>query len=126
MSTFRKITICEEEYLWKYTFDDYDYQNDSSLVIRSADRKGKLVIYFRTGKWDFGYCPFNKGVLATYQNEPITINLNQPRFIAEIISFVINQMKVKLSSGTTELKNGIEILHEMGYVFDYQKEFESM
>ena len=61
MLPFRKITIDGEEHLRKYNFDDDDYQIDSSLVIRSADKKGKLVIDFKTGLMDFGYCPFNKG-----------------------------------------------------------------
>ncbi|WP_159458133.1 MULTISPECIES: hypothetical protein [Listeria] len=58
MTTFRKITVEGQKFLWKYSFDDYDYQNDSSLIIKSADTNGKLLIYFRTGKWDSGYCPF--------------------------------------------------------------------
>ncbi|WP_088808594.1 MULTISPECIES: hypothetical protein [Listeria] len=122
MTTFRKITVEGQKFLWKYSFDDYDYQNDSSLIIKSADTNGKLLIYFRTGKWDSGYCPFNKGVPALYQGQRITINLNQPRFIAEIIAYVREQLDLKLLLGTVELDNGIELLRDIGYVFDYQKQ----
>ena len=124
MSEFRTITSDGEKYLWKYNYDEDDCQLDSFLVVRSEDKKGKLIIYFSTGKWDWGYCPFNKGVPAVYQNEPVIINLNQPWFTAQIISFVINQMQVRISPGTAELYNGIEILHKIGYEFDYRKAFE--
>ena len=123
MSEFRTITSDGEKYLWKYCFDDDDFQLDSFLVIRSEDKNGKLIINFRTGMHDHGYCPFNKGIPALYQNEPVTINLHQPRFIAQIISFVTNQMQIRISPGTAELNNGIEILHKIGYEFEYQKTF---
>lgn len=123
MSAFRKIMIDSKEYLWKYTFDDYDYQEDSSLVIKSAEKKGKLIIYFRTGKYDTGYCPFQKGVPAVNKNEFITINLNQPRFVSELFTFAIGKLQVKSLSGTIELTNGIEMLHELGYIFDYEKQW---
>jgi len=121
--SFRKITVNDNEYLWKYFFDDDDCQCDSSIVIKTSDKKGKLVIYFRTWKWDYGYCPFNKGVPAIYRNEPVTINLNQPRFISEIISFAFNQLQIDFRSSTITLNNGIELLHDIGYEFKYQKYF---
>ncbi|WP_088815119.1 MULTISPECIES: hypothetical protein [Listeria] len=65
---------------------------------------------------------FNKGVPALYQGQRITINLNQPRFIAEIIAYVREQLDLKLLLGTVELDNGIELLRDIGYVFDYQKQ----
>lgn len=71
IASFRKIIVGGKEYQWKYTFDDYDYQCASSLVIRSGDKKGKLVIEFRTDTNDHGYCPFNTGVSAINQNEPV-------------------------------------------------------
>ena len=123
MAAFRKIVVKGAEYLWQYSFDDYDYQNDSFLVVKSADKKGKLIIYFRTEKWDYGYCPFNKGVPAIFQNEPVVINLNQPRFAAEIIAFALSRLPMGLL-GTVEMHDGINILHEIGYEFEYQKGWE--
>lgn len=125
MSTLRKIVIQEKEYLWKYTFDDYDYENDSHLVIKDSNKDGKLIIYFRTGKWDFGYCPFNRGVPAIYHGEPVVINLNQPRFIAEIFAYVMNKLKKDSLIGTTEFNEGLEMLHDMGYEFEYEKKWDS-
>lgn len=123
MSSLRKIIVDEKEYLWKYNFDDYDYQCDSSLIIISTEGKGQLIIHFRTEKWDFGYCPFNKGVEAQYKGERVIINLNQPRFIAELIRYAINHLKVDTLTGTVALDNGIEILHAIGYKFEYEKKW---
>jgi len=121
MAKLRKIVVNDQEWLWKYSFDDYDYQNDSFLVAKSADKKGKLVIYFTTYKWEYGYCPFNKGVEAVFQNQPVIINLNQPRFISEIIAFALKRLQTDCLSETVEITDGIEILHDLGYEFDYQK-----
>ncbi|WP_339102018.1 hypothetical protein [Candidatus Enterococcus clewellii] len=124
MATFRKIVVDGKAYLWKYSFDDYDYQNDSALIIKSADKQGKLLINFRTGNWDHGYCPFNRGVPGIYMGEPVVINLNQPRFIMEIISFSMKHLQLNQLSRTVELNNGIEILNELGYTFDYEKRWD--
>jgi len=125
METFRRIIINSKEYLWKYSFDDYDYQNDSSLVVKSADKKGKLIIYFRTDKQDHGYCPFSKGVTATFHNEPIIINLNHPRFAAELIAFALNKLQFDCLSGTVRMNDGIKMLHDIGYEFDYYKSWNA-
>jgi len=124
MSAYRKLLIDDEEYLWKYIFDDDDYLTDSFIVIKDVGKKGKLVVYFRTGKWDTGYCPFNKGISALYKNESVTINLNQPRFVAEILTHTLKMLQIKYLSGTIELNNGIEILHDIGYEFEYRKKWD--
>lgn len=121
---FRKITINNKDFLWKYTFDDSDYLYESSLVIKNADKKGKLVIYFYASTQTAGYCPFNKGVPAIYHGEPVSINLNQPRFVAELLSFALDQLQIDHFFGTKELYNGVEMLHNLGYQFEYQKSWD--
>ncbi|MGY3778189.1 hypothetical protein ACWOAV_05735 [Isobaculum melis] len=90
-------------------------------ILVSADKKGKLIIYFRTYQWDYGYCPFNKGLPACYRNEHVIINLNQPKYIAEMIDYLLQQPKLDFLCQTVELNNGLELLHQLGYVFDYKK-----
>ncbi len=123
MSGLRKIVINGCEYLWKYVFDDYDYHGDSYILIKSIDKNGKLIISFCVGPSDYGYCPFNKGVEAIYRGERIIINLNQPRFIAETVKFVFENLNVDKLVGTISLDNGIEIIHKLGYEFEYSKSF---
>ncbi len=121
MAGLRKIVINQQEYLWKYVFDDYDYQNNSYIVVKSLDKKGKLIINFRTDSWEFGYCPFNKGVQAKLNGEPTVINLNQPKYIAEIVKYAQEDLKIEKVVGTIVLDNGFEILHNLGYEFEYKK-----
>jgi len=124
MATFRKIVVNDKEYQWKFTLDEFYYEGDSHLVIRSGDKKGKMIIHFRTGKFDHGFCPFNKGLPATYKGEPVAINLNQPRFIAEIITYRLSQQQTDSLTGHFETRYGLEMLHDMGYEFEYEKNWE--
>lgn len=122
MATLRKIVVNNQTWLWKYKFDDYDLQDDSYLRIKDADKKGQIIIWFRTGVWiDIGYCPFNKVLPATYLGENVTINLNQPRYIAQILAHVLQDFPEGGLTGTHCYQNGIEMLHELGYEFEYQK-----
>ena len=120
----RKIVVNGKEYLWQYSFDDYDYQMDSYLTIKTADRKGKLMISFRGEKNDFGYCPFNKGLEAICRGEKVIINLNQPRFVAELIAAALAHLVAAHLEGTTMLKNGVELLRGLGYEFEYGKRWD--
>lgn len=61
MSAFRKIMIDSKEYLWKYTFDDYDYQEDSSLVIKSSEKKESLSSILEPVSMTPDIAPFKKG-----------------------------------------------------------------
>lgn len=54
MASFRKIMIDGKRYWWKYSYDDYDCQNDSTIIAKSDYRRGKLIVHFKTG----GYCRF--------------------------------------------------------------------
>jgi len=117
----RKIVVKERTFLWNYHFDDYDYQNDSEIVIKDNERKGKLIIGFHTEEFGYGYCPFNKGLGAIKDGEETTINLNRPKFIAEILAYVLDtRLHDNGFDGTHEYKDGLEILNELGYIFDYK------
>lgn len=124
MAGLRKISVDGNDYLWSYHFDDYDYQNASQLVVKSADKKGSLIVLFGERNPAVGYCPFNRGVEATLKGKQVTINLNQPRFVAEILTHILKEKKMDRLVGTTMLQNGIEILRDMGYIFDYEKTWE--
>ncbi len=121
MSGLRKITVSEQEYFWKFVFDENDCLNDSFILVKSINKTGKLLVYFKKESWEHGFCPFNKGVQAKFNGQPILINLNQPRFIAEIIKYALDYLKVEKFVGTLSLDNGIEILHNLGYELEYKK-----
>lgn len=114
MSSLRKITVHGQAFLWKYTFDDYDCWNHSRLFIKSAAQKGQLIVHFQAAPP--GYCPFNEGVPAVYRGEPVVINLNRPRFAAEILAYALEQ-HIDFQTGVTEITNGLAILKGLGYDF---------
>ena len=117
----REIVVKERTFLWSYHFDDSDYQLDSKIVIKDNDRKGKMIIMFHTEDFGHGYCPFNKGLRATKDGEEVTINLNQPRFIAEILVYILDTRLHDNGFDTTlEYNDGLKILNGLGYVFDYK------
>lgn len=117
----RKIVVKERTFTWSYHFDDHDYQCDSKIVIKDCSRKGKLIIRFRTENFEHGYCPFNEGLSATRADERIIINMNRPKFIAEILTYVLDIRLHDNGFDTThEYKDGLEILNDLGYTFNYK------
>ncbi len=121
MLGLRKITVYEQEYFWEFVFDEDDCLNDSFTLVKSKNKTVKLLVYFKKESWEHGFYPFNKGVQAIFNGQPILINLNQPRFIAEIVKYALDYLKVEDLVGTIRLDNGIEILHNLGYEFEYKK-----
>lgn len=119
MALFRKIVVDEREFEWKFTFDDYDMMENSHLVFRSGDKRLKIMVYFRTGGFEAGYCPFNFGVDAIKDGQAMSINLNQPRFAAEILRYVLNSRTGTAAQGIFPYRDGIQILKELGYDFEY-------
>ena len=116
---FRRISVKDKEFLWLYSFDDDDRQNDSIVIVKDCLRKGKLVLHFKTGSHDYGYCPFNKGLAAMKNQQHTEINLNRPSLIVELLTHVLDYRLFDDGFDTTHDLNGIEILKELGYIFDY-------
>ena len=120
MAFFRKIVVNDKEYEWKISFDDYDWNEPSHLVFRSLDRTLKIILYFQTDAYSIGKCPFNFGVPAIKEGQTVSINLNQPRFIAEILQFLL-AFRVPLNvKGILTFGDGTDILRILGYQFEYQ------
>ena len=119
MALFRKIVVDGHEYEWKYTFDDYDWQEPSHLVFRSVDRKLKIILYFRSPGWEIGKCPFNAGLPAVKDGGLVIVNMNQPRFVAELLRYLLEYRLGPSSRGILVYRDGLDILHELGYRFEY-------
>ena len=120
MAIFRRIIAKDREFLWHYGFDSDDYQCDSQIVIKDCGRKGKMVIRFRSGCSEYGYCPFNKGLRAVKDGEETIINLNRPKHIAEILIHILDsRLRDDGLDTSVEYRDGIEILAELGYSFNY-------
>ncbi len=118
MACFRKIKVNNQEYEWHYSFDDYDYCMPSTLTIKN--KKTKIIVVFPL-KQSGEYCPFNQGVKAVKDGENITINLNRPFYITEIIEYIFNNYNVIKHN----YYNGLEILTQLGYEFDLNSNLNS-
>lgn len=46
-------------YEWCYSFDEYDWQEASHLVIRIPNKTKKVILYFNSGDNGIGHCPFD-------------------------------------------------------------------
>lgn len=119
MALFRKIVVGGHEYEWKYTFDDYDWQEPSHLVFRSVDRKLKIILYFRSPGWEIGKCPFNAGLPAVKDGRPVIMNMNRPGIAAELLRYLLEYRLWPSSRGILVFRDGLDILHELGYRFEY-------
>ncbi|POP45259.1 hypothetical protein CHU32_12645 [Superficieibacter electus] len=122
MAMLRKIVVNERTYWWVYRYF-YADERDSYVRIIRGDKKGQVVIYFRTGTYSYGGCPFNDGLAAMYQGTKTVINLHQPRFIAQLLTYVLKTLPEECLTGIIEYHNGIEMLRAIGYEFDYQPHF---
>lgn len=119
IARFRKIKVNDKMYEWLYSFDDYDWHEPSHLVIRTQDKSTKLILYFSSEDNGVGHCPFNTGVNAIKDGEQVLINLNQPRFIAEIIIYLFDE-HIEYISKDIQYIDGLKILRELGYRFEYR------
>ena len=105
MGTFRKIIVDNSEYMWLFRYDDYDYQRIPYLLITTkAFPKATLHINF----------PINSGLPAVFQGQRVSINLNQPLFVSQIIQQCSKQIDLSNLTGYHYL-NGLEILKTAGY-----------
>jgi len=88
----RKITIDNHVYLRNFTENHalVDEMWISRLYFSPEDDKSKSVMcMFQSPVIYPSGCAFNEGLLVTQNSQKYVLNLNQPRFIAEIIEFLL-------------------------------------
>ena len=123
MAFFRKITVNGKTFEWRFSVDNYDLQLPSHLVFRAPERKLKIILYFipdDNGKSvQIGKCPFQTGLRAFREGEVVLINLNQPRFVAELLQYLLEVRIKPEETGIVTFSDGKEILRVLGYTFQY-------
>ncbi|MCI9399924.1 MAG: hypothetical protein HFJ07_08930 [Lachnospiraceae bacterium] len=123
MAFFRKITVNGKTFEWRFSVDNYDWQLPSHLVFRAPERKLKIILYFipdDNGKSvQIGKCPFQTGLRAFREGEVVLINLNQPRFVAELLQYLLEVRIKPEETGIVTFSDGKEILRVLGYTFQY-------
>ena len=123
MAFFRKITVNGKTFEWRFSVDNYDWQLPSHLVFRAPERKLKIILYFipdDNGKSvQIGKCPFQTGLRAFREGEVVLINLNQPRFVAELLQYLLEVRIKPEETGIVTFSDGKEILRGLGYMSQY-------
>jgi len=121
MAIFRKIVVRNRTFLWAYIFDNDDHQNASQIIIKDCETKRKIIIQFQSSADEYhGDCPLNMGMSAVKDGKEVVINFNRPKYIAEILIYILDLRLHDDRFDTTEYYNdGIEILGKLGYIFDY-------
>jgi len=123
LAFFRKITVNGKTFEWRFSVDNYDWQLPSHLVFRAPERKLKIILYFipdDNGKSvQIGKCPFQTGLRAFREGEVVLINLNQPRFVAELLQYLLEVRIKPEETGIVTFSDGKEILRGLGYMFQY-------
>ena len=114
MRRFRKIIVDKIEYKWLFRYDDYDYINyPYLLIVMNSRQKATLNINFPIKE----HFMLNNGLPATIQGNKVSINLNQPAYISQIIHQCRESGESFEQDGYKYL-NGLEVLKEMGYEID--------
>lgn len=111
MRKFRKIIVNNLEYKWLFRYDDYEYQNLPYLLI-AAESFPKTTLCINFPLED--HFLLNSGCPAFFQGQQVSINLNRPFFISQIIQWCGEQEELFNQTGYQHL-NGLDILKTIGY-----------
>lgn len=106
----RKIVIGEQIYHWHFCPGTASKVPHLTIIHLKHQKKICWLLNFKLKD----YFLLNDCMPALYKCEKIAINLNQPKFIAQIICYLqqYNQNK------QTEYFDGVEILRKLGYQID--------
>lgn len=111
----RKIVVRNQTYFWSF-IGKWDVVCHSNLTLSTENRKLRIILNFKTHDTFTAGSPLNEGLIMTRGEENIVINLNQPRFVAEMLQYVLDY---KLDDDTSVGQyhfNGNQLLLELGYV----------
>lgn len=109
----RKIVVGGQTYWWSYhTVRDVYYR--SALTLITEDRKTKWIVKFTTVDTITAGSPLNEGLRVTKEGQSYAINLNQPKYVAEVLQHVLG-MGLDTSAKNVHELNGNELLANMGY-----------
>lgn len=114
---FRKLVINKKEYYWTYHYDDYDYiENTYLLILPLFDKKAEIYIIFEKLFPPIHYTAHC--MTSAFKNgESIIFNLNQPKFTAEFIDYIMKN-KVDFTQQKRYSFCAENLLKELGYEFE--------
>lgn len=108
-----KIVVGGHTYWWSYqTVRDMYYR--STLTLITEDRKNKWIVKFTTIDTITAGSPLNEGLRVIKEGQNYAINLNQPKYVAEVLQYVLD-MGLDTSAKNVHELNGNDLLAGMGY-----------
>lgn len=102
--------------LFKWSYKTYrSYICNSTITIISENRNCKTLIRFKT--IDTSYCgsPLNDGMPMSKNGVTCFINLNQPKYIAEIIQYLLVGT-IDISKNEYNEIDGNKLLLDLNYI----------
>ncbi|MBD5158632.1 MAG: hypothetical protein HDT23_00025 [Ruminococcus sp.] len=115
----RVMNVDGEKYLWSYNYDDMDFVNypySYYLFVPENNKKLKVRVYFTRYSPNMNIDTYSdEGTPCFYGKEKIILNLCRPLFARQILEYVFNNMCSKSDVGEINIKDGDNILYEMGY-----------
>ncbi|MEK5409124.1 hypothetical protein MKX36_24875 [Paenibacillus sp. FSL W8-0439] len=109
----RKIVVSGNTYLWSYKTVRGIYCR-SKLTIISENKDIKFIIQFTTKDTIVTGSPLNEGLRVMKEGKQYSINLNQPKYVAEVLQYILD-MELDVTVKKVHELNGNELLVSMGY-----------
>ncbi|MNC45402.1 hypothetical protein D3C75_943630 [compost metagenome] len=110
----RKIVVNGSTYRWSYKSVRYFYCR-SKLTMITENREVKYIVQFITKDTYTAGSPLNEGLRMMKADKPYTINFNQPKYVAEVLQFILDLDLDTAVKKVHEL-DGNQMLESMGYV----------
>lgn len=112
-SNLRKIVIENKSYFWKFRSIWQEQAFHSTVTVITENDNIQIFIRFKTIDTFTAGSPLNEGLPMRKMEQLYIINLNQPKYIAELIKHINN--KITPCTKKSYEFNGNIILNELGY-----------
>ncbi|WP_238653450.1 hypothetical protein [Paenibacillus piscarius] len=109
----RKIVVGGQAYWWSYR-TVRDVYCRSKLTLITENRTTKWIVQFTTVDTITAGSPLNEGLRVIKEGQPYALNLNQPKYVAEVLQHVLD-MGLNTSAKSVHELNGNDLLAGMGY-----------
>lgn len=110
----RKIVVNGNTYFWSYRGVKGDVSK-STLTVISDNKAIRYMFHFSTRDTYTAGNPLNEGLPMIKENEKFLINLNQPKYVAQILQSILDHDLADYSVKKSYDFNGNELLLSMGY-----------
>lgn len=111
----KKIVVNDQTFFWYYQqYVRHLPHHTSRLLIFNKANQTHIEVFFHTEDTWTGGNPLNEGLLVVKGEERYILNLNQPKYVSELIDILLNHYK-KNQLNNLHIKNGNKFLFKMGY-----------